>query len=128
MSVSSIGEGGGSIAWIDEQGVLKVGPESAGSTPGPACYGKGGVNPTITDALVVLGYLGKSELGYSAVQIDSGLAHQAISKLASNLSMTAEEVAEAIVRIAVSGMYLDCLLYTSPSPRDKTVSRMPSSA
>lgn len=107
VSVSSIGEGGGSIAWIDEQGVLKVGPESAGSTPGPACYGKGGVNPTITDALVVLGYLGKSELGYSAVQIDSGQAHQAISKLASNLSLTAEEVAEAIVRIAVSGMYLE---------------------
>ena len=55
----------------------------------------------------MLGYLGKSELGYSAVQIDSGLAHQAISKLASNLSLTAEEVAEAIVRIAVSGMYLE---------------------
>ena len=107
VSVSSIGEGGGSIAWMDEQGILKVGPESAGSTPGPACYGKGGEKPTITDALVVLGYLGKSELGYNAVQIDSSLAHQAISNLAGHLSLTPEEVAEAIVKIAVSGMYLE---------------------
>ena len=107
VSVSSIGEGGGSIAWMDEQGILKVGPESAGSTPGPACYGKGGEKPTITDALVVLGYLGKSELGYNAVQIDSSLAHKAISDLAGRLSLTPEEVAEAIVKIAVSGMYLE---------------------
>ena len=107
MSVSSIGEGGGSIAWMDDQGVLKVGPESAGSTPGPACYGKGGEKPTITDALVVLGYLGKSELGYNAGQIDSSLAHQAIANLAGHLSLTPEEVAEAIVKIAVSGMYLE---------------------
>ncbi|MFP3648557.1 hydantoinase/oxoprolinase family protein, partial [Paraburkholderia sp. SIMBA_054] len=50
VSVSSVGDGGGSIAWVDEFGVLKVGPESAGSSPGPVCYGRGGTRPTITDA------------------------------------------------------------------------------
>ena len=57
VSVTSIGEGGGSIAWVDDFGVLKVGPESAGSTPGPACFNNGGEKPTITDAFVVSGLL-----------------------------------------------------------------------
>ncbi|MBH67302.1 MAG: hydantoinase [Rhodospirillaceae bacterium] len=107
VSVSSIGEGGGSIAWLDEQGVLKVGPESAGSNPGPACYGKGGTRPTITDALVVLGYLGRSQLGYNAVELDVDLAFKSLSSLSKGLSLEVAEVAEAIVQIAISGMYLE---------------------
>lgn len=107
VSVSSIGEGGGSIAWVDDHGVLKVGPESAGSTPGPACYGKGGERATITDALVVLGFLGRSALGYSAVEMHPDLARAVIDDVAGKLSMTAEAAAEAIVRVAVSGMYLE---------------------
>jgi N-methylhydantoinase A len=107
VSVTSIGEGGGSVAWVDDQGVLKVGPESAGSTPGPACYGRGGIKPTITDALVVLGFLGNAALGYSAVDIQIERAREAISPLANSLSMTTETAAESIIRIAVSGMYLE---------------------
>ena len=107
VSVTSIGEGGGSIAWVDEQGVLKVGPESAGSTPGPACYGRGGDRATITDALVVLGFLGNAALGYSAVDIQIDRAKESISPLAETLSMTVEATAESIIRIAVSGMYLE---------------------
>jgi N-methylhydantoinase A len=107
VSVTSIGEGGGSIAWVDSQGLLKVGPESAGSSPGPACYGRGGERATITDALVVLGFLGNAALGYSAVEMHAELAGQAIGEIAERLSMTPEAAAEAIVRVAVSGMYLE---------------------
>lgn len=107
VSVSSIGEGGGSIAWVDGQGVLKVGPESAGSQPGPACYGRGGGRATITDAFAALGLLGLSEIGYSAVKIDRDKARAVVSELAGRLDRTVEETAEAIIRIAVSGMYTD---------------------
>jgi N-methylhydantoinase A len=107
VSVSSIGEGGGSIAWVDGQGVLKVGPESAGSQPGPACYGRGGGRATITDAFAALGLLGLSEIGYSAVKIDREKARAVVGELAGRLGRTVEETAEAIIRIAVSGMYTD---------------------
>lgn len=107
VSVTSIGEGGGSVAWVDDQGVLKVGPESAGSTPGPACYGRGGAKPTITDALVLLGFLGNAALGYSAVDIQIERSKEAIDPLADALSMTTKAAAESIIRIAVSGMYLE---------------------
>ncbi|MEC7650010.1 MAG: hydantoinase/oxoprolinase family protein [Pseudomonadota bacterium] len=107
VSVTSIGEGGGSIAWVDPQGVLKVGPESAGSTPGPACYGRGGERPTITDAFVTNGYLGAAALGYSAVQIDTARAEAAIDTVARKVDLSREDTAEAIIRVAVSGMYLE---------------------
>jgi N-methylhydantoinase A len=107
VSVSSIGEGGGSIAWVDAQGVLKVGPESAGSRPGPACYGRGGTRATITDAFAALGLVGLSDIGYSAVTIDAGKARAVIGELAGKLGRSIEETAEAIIRIAVSGMYSD---------------------
>jgi N-methylhydantoinase A len=107
VSVSSIGEGGGSIASIDRLGVLKVGPESAGSRPGPACYGRGGTRPTITDAFAACGMVGLAEIGYAAVTVDRGRARDAIAPLAEQLGLTVEATAEAIIRIAVSGMYSD---------------------
>ena len=107
VSVTSIGEGGGSIAWVDPQGVLKVGPESAGSTPGPACYGRGGERPTITDAFVTNGYLGAAALGYSAVEIDTARAEATIDTVAGKVGLSREDTAEAIIRVAVSGMYLE---------------------
>ena len=107
VSVSSIGEGGGSIAWVDNQGVLRVGPESAGSRPGPACYGRGGTRATITDAFVVLGLIGHADLGYNAVQVDRDRARAVVQELAERLGRSAEETAEAIIQIAVSGMYSD---------------------
>ncbi|WAH62026.1 hypothetical protein LZ023_36690 (plasmid) [Pseudomonas silvicola] len=67
------------VLWrVDELGVLKVGPESAGSTPGPVCYGRGGTQPTITDAFVSLGILGQATLGYNAVNVDVAAAKAAI--------------------------------------------------
>jgi N-methylhydantoinase A len=107
VAVTSIGAGGGSLARVDELGVLKVGPESAGSNPGPACYGRGGTRATITDAFAALGYLGSGELGYSAIRIDVDKARQAIDAIAAPTSLSRVAAAEAIVRIAVSGMYLE---------------------
>ncbi|MEQ1616254.1 MAG: hydantoinase/oxoprolinase family protein [Hyphomicrobiaceae bacterium] len=107
VSVTSIGAGGGSIASVDELGILRVGPESAGSTPGPVCYGRGGMRATITDAFAVLGFIGQLELGYSAVQVDTAKARAAVGKIAAGLGRTTEEAAEAIVKVAVSGMYLE---------------------
>ena len=105
VSVSSIGEGGGSIARVDALGVLKVGPESAGSRPGPACYGNGGTRATITDAFAACGLLGAATLGYAAVTIDQGRARAAVQDLATALGRTVEQTAEAVIRIAVSGMF-----------------------
>jgi N-methylhydantoinase A len=118
VSVSSIGEGGGSIAWVDSQGVLKVGPESAGSRPGPACYGRGGMRATITDAFAALGLVGLSEIGYSAVTIDRAAARRVVGELAEKLGRTTEQTAEAIIRIAVSGMYTDVSALVSRSGID----------
>jgi len=105
VSVTSIGDGGGSIARVDAFGVLKVGPESAGSTPGPVCYGRGGMQPTITDAFVTLGILGQAKLGYNAVQVDVAAAKKAVGALAERLGQPVETTAEAIINVSVSGMY-----------------------
>ena len=107
VSVTSIGDGGGSIAWVDGFGVLKVGPESAGSDPGPACYGRGGTRPTITDAFTVCGFLGQHDLAYGALHPDAALAHDAIAPLATQLGLPVEATAEAIIRIAISGMFVE---------------------
>ena len=105
VSVTSIGEGGGSIARIDAAGMLTVGPDSAGSTPGPAAYGRGGTQATITDAFVTLGLLDLSALGYGMVSVDRAKAEAVIRPLADSLGHTLEQTAEGIVGIAVSGMF-----------------------
>lgn len=107
VSVTSIGDGGGSIARVDEFGVLKVGPESAGSDPGPACYGRGGARPTITDAFAVSGFLGHHDLAYNSVALDMEKARAAIASVAEPLGMGMEETAEAIIQVAISGMYME---------------------
>lgn len=107
VSVSSIGVGGGSIASVDAQGVLRVGPESAGSTPGPACYGRGGERATVTDAMVVCGWLGHSEMAYGQLRIDAQLAHRAVGELAVRLGRPVEQTAQAILDIAVSEMFVE---------------------
>ncbi|TKC79098.1 hydantoinase/oxoprolinase family protein [Trinickia terrae] len=105
VSVSSIGDGGGSIAWVDGFGVLKVGPESAGSNPGPVCYGRGGTRATITDAFAVMGVIGNASLGYNSVKVDHDAACRAIDALAQRLGSDRYKTAEAIVDVSVSGMY-----------------------
>ena len=107
VSVSSIGIGGGSIASVDGQGVLRVGPESAGSTPGPACYGRGGENATVTDAMVVCGWLGHSEMAYGQLSMNADLARAAVGRLAEKLGRPLEETAQAILDIAVSEMFVE---------------------
>ena len=103
VDIHTIGAGGGSIAWIDQAGSLKVGPASAKAVPGPACYGRGGIEPTISDAHVVLGTLGAGELAGGLV-IDRGLAVDAVNRIAGPLGMTAEEGAEAILAIGLAHM------------------------
>lgn len=105
VSVTSIGSGGGSIAWVDPLGVLKVGPESAGSRPGPACYGRGGERATLTDAFVACGLMGHADLGYNAVQVDVAKARAAVGELATQLNRSIDETGESIIRVAVSGMF-----------------------
>jgi N-methylhydantoinase A len=107
ISVSSIGNGGGSIAWIDKHGVPKVGPESAGSDPGPACYGRGGKSATLTDAFAVCGFLGQSRLAYNSIDIQLDKAKEVIGDLARQLGKGLLETAEAVIKVAVSGMYME---------------------
>ncbi len=95
--VTSIGAGGGSIVWIDQRGVLRVGPGSAGADPGPACYGKGGQKPTVTDADVVLGYISADYFLGGKVKLDKSLAEKAIKEeIANPLGMDTIEAAYAI--------------------------------
>ncbi|ANT63703.1 hydantoinase (plasmid) [Salipiger sp. CCB-MM3] len=107
VSVSSIGIGGGSIASVDEHGVLRVGPESAGSVPGPACYGRGGSRATVTDAMAVCGWLGHSEMAYGQLDMKVDLAREVVGALAAQLGRGVEETAQAILDIAISEMFVE---------------------
>ncbi len=104
IDITTIGAGGGSIAWIDTGGAMRVGPRSAGAIPGPVCYNKGGKEPTITDAHAVLGTIGTELLG-GEMKMDVEGARNAIQiKLANPLGMGIEEVAEGILRVANANM------------------------
>jgi N-methylhydantoinase A len=97
--VHSIGAGGGSIAWLDEGGLLRVGPQSAGSRPGPACYGTGGAEATVTDADLVLGYLNPDSFLGGRMRLDRDLALHQLGRLGASLGLEAEEVAVGVFRI-----------------------------
>ena len=100
LQLTEIGSGGGSIAWVDSGGLLKVGPHSAGSVPGPACYEKGGVDPTVTDANVVLGYLNPDFLLGGRMKINRAAAEQAISeRIAKPLDYDLTQAAAGILQI-----------------------------
>jgi N-methylhydantoinase A len=100
MDINTVSAGGGTIAKVDRFGVLAVGPESAGAQPGPACYGRGGVVPTITDCNLVLGYLGEDNFLGGQMRLDGAKARKAIQDIvAGPLSMSVEDAAEGIVRI-----------------------------
>jgi N-methylhydantoinase A len=105
VDVSSIGAGGGSIAWVDAAGILKVGPQSAGSEPGPACYDRGGTQPTITDAYVTLGILDPEHFLGGELHLDPNLSHRSIDALGAMLGLDRVATAEAILRVATSNMY-----------------------
>jgi 5-oxoprolinase (ATP-hydrolysing) len=105
VDIDTIGAGGGSIAYVDQGGVLRVGPESAGADPGPACYGRGGAEPTSTDAQLLLGRLrpDRGLLG-GAMALDLGLAEQAIRTVAEGLEMSVAEAALGALQIQKYGM------------------------
>ncbi len=103
IDIDTIGAGGGSIAWFDRDGLLKVGPSSAGAVPGPACYGLGGTEPTVTDANLVLGRLGTS-LVDGGLSMDQNRAEEALGIVASRLGWSVERSALSILDIVVSNM------------------------
>ena len=104
IELSTIGAGGGSIAWVDRGGFLRVGPQSAGAEPGPACYGLGGHEPTVTDANLVLGRLDPAYFLAGAVPLYPERSRTAIAALASELGQTADEMALAIIQITNENM------------------------
>jgi N-methylhydantoinase A len=105
VDVKSIGAGGGSIAWVDEGGLLHVGPQSAGAVPGPACYGQGGKFPTVTDSCVALGYLDPDFFLGGAIRLDRARACEAIElHVAGPLQLDVTEAAAAILRLTTEHM------------------------
>lgn len=103
VDIETIGTGGGSIAWL-QNGAMRVGPHSAGSIPGPACYGRGGTQPTVTDANLYLGRLGSASLLSGAMQLDLEAAKQAIEGLAAEVGMDGRSFAEGILAISNAAM------------------------
>jgi N-methylhydantoinase A len=104
LDVHTVGAGGGSIAWRDAGGALRVGPRSAGAEPGPACYGRGGTEPTVTDANLVLGYLAPDAPLAGEVELDRELAERAVGALADALGLELLACAEGILRVANAEM------------------------
>ena len=104
LDVRSIGAGGGSIAWMDSGGLLKVGPHSAGADPGPACYGRGGENVTVTDAHLVLGRIGGDAVLGDSLRVDSRQGHAVMETLAGQLGRSSEETAAGIIEIVNSAI------------------------
>jgi len=116
VDVHTIGSGGGSIAWVDAGGALRVGPESSGSDPGPACYGRGGTRPTLTDANLVLGYIGASTALGGELELDEDAARDALASLA-------EEAGLESPRAAAQGVYKVANAKMTRAIRSVTVER-----
>ena len=107
IDLSTIGAGGGSIAYVDEGGAFRVGPRSAGAEPGPACYGRGGTEPTVTDAQVVLGRLDPEQFLGGGLEIDPARSRKALEdNLCGRLDMSLEEAALGVIRVINSNMSL----------------------
>src|SRR5437588_6649022 len=95
VAVHTVGAGGGSLLWIDPAGALRAGPASAGAVPGPACYGRGGTEPTVTDAHVLLGHLQPDRMLGGRIPLDAGAARRALAPLGARLGCDVVEVARA---------------------------------
>ena len=106
VGVSSIGAGGGSIAWLDPVGVLKVGPRSAGAEPGPACYGRGGTEPALSDAFLLCGFLNPENFVGGRLRLDPAASAAAMKPLAAALGLDVDGAAEAVIEVATSNMYV----------------------
>ena len=104
IDLVTVGAGGGSIAWIDDGGLLRVGPQSAGAVPGPACYGQGGTEATVTDANLVLGRLDPGNFLGGKVELNAVKAREALAKLGARIGLDAVAAAEAVIEISNEGM------------------------
>ena len=102
--IETVGAGGGSVAWLDAGHALRVGPRSAGAVPGPACYGRGGTEPTVTDAAVVLGWMDVAQPLAGNLRLDAGAAERVIARLAEAAGLSPTRCAEGIVEVAVALM------------------------
>ena len=121
VDLSTIGAGGGSIAWIDPAGILRVGPESAGARPGPVCYGRGGEQVTVTDADLVLGILGEGSILGSALRLDVDAAREACARLGAQLGLDTEHLAwgvRTIVNAAMTNEIRGVSIARGHDPRD----------
>ncbi|MCP4327907.1 MAG: hydantoinase/oxoprolinase family protein [Alphaproteobacteria bacterium] len=125
VDVRSIGAGGGSIAWVDAGGMLHVGPQSAGSVPGPVCYGQGGTEPTVTDAALVLGYIDPELFLGGAIRLDVERAHAAMKeKIGDLLGLETSEAAAAILNVVSENMVQaieDITINQGIDPRNATL-------
>jgi N-methylhydantoinase A len=126
IDMHTVGAGGGSLAWLDLDGSLQVGPRSAGANPGPAAYGLGGTEPTVTDANVVLGRIGTTRRLGGSITLDAARARRAVTDLAARMdgTLTVDALAEGIVRIAVARMtsaIREISIQRGHDPRDFTL-------
>ena len=117
LDIVTVGSGGGSIAWTDPYGSLKVGPQSAGADPGPICYGRGGTQPTVTDAAIVLGRLPTALIG-GEIKLDLEAAKKAYEELGGQHDMSPEEVASGVLEIAAVNQVFGIRKVTTSRGRD----------
>jgi N-methylhydantoinase A len=118
LDIVSVGAGGGSLVWMDEGGMLRVGPRSAGAEPGPACYGRGGTLPTVTDAHVVRGTIRAESFLGGAMRLDGEAAHRAFGDVAAALGTDARGAAAAAIRLAVANIVRAIQLVSTERGRD----------
>lgn len=124
VDIRSVGAGGGSIAWIDDGGLLRVGPQSAGSVPGPACYGRGGTQPTVSDAACVLGYFDPDYFLGGRMRLDVTAARQAVATIADRIGQSVEQAAWGILSLASETMIKaihDITIAEGINPRDNVI-------
>ena len=123
VDLTTIGAGGGSIAWIDKGGFLRVGPQSAGADPGPVCYDHGGHDVTVTDANLVLGRLNPDYFLAGKMKLNSEKAGKKLAELGTKLNMNAEETAQAVIEMAndFDGRHASAQPFTGDIPNNRTV-------
>lgn len=118
LDIVSVGAGGGSLVWIDDGGMLRVGPQSAGADPGPACYARGGTRPTVTDAHVVRGTIRADGFLGGAMTLDADAAHRAFEDVAKRLGTDVQGAAAAAIRLAVANIVRAIQLVSTERGRD----------
>ena len=118
LDIVSVGAGGGSLVWVDDGGMLRVGPRSAGADPGPACYARGGSQPTVTDAHVVRGTIRPDAFLGGTMQLDADRAHAAFADVARHLGTDAAGAATAAIRLAVANIVRAIQLVSTERGRD----------